>query len=110
MKKSALALIFGSALFLAACGGGDDNASSGGGETEKSVGETLVQKNCTTCHGGNLQGMGQTPALNDVGGRLSADEIKEIVTNGTTGGMPPYGKNFEAAEIDEIVNYLAEQK
>lgn len=107
MKKSALALIFGSALFLAACGGDD---SSSGGETEQLSGEKLVQQNCTTCHGGNLEGRGNTPALNDVGGRLSADEIKEIVTNGTSGGMPPYGKNFEEAEIDEIVKYLSEQK
>lgn len=108
MKKSALALIFGSALFLAACGG-DDSASTSG-DTAKSEGETLVQKNCTTCHGGNLQGMGKTPALNDVGARLSADEIKEIVVNGTSGGMPPYGKNFEEAQIEEIVKYLSEQK
>lgn len=108
MKKSAFAFILGSALLLAACGG--DDSSSSGGDTAKSVGETLVQKNCTTCHAGNLQGNGNTPALNDVGGRLSADQIKDIVTNGTSGGMPPYGKNFEAAEIDEIVKYLAEQK
>lgn len=108
MKKSAFAWILGSALFLAACGG--DDSASPSGDTEKPVGETLVQQNCSTCHGGNLQGMGKTPALNNVGGRLSAEEIKEIVTNGTSGGMPPYGKNFEAAEIDEIAKYLAEQK
>lgn len=108
MKKSALALIFGSVLFLAACGG--DDSSSSGGDTAKSMGETLVQKNCTTCHGGNLGGNGNTPALNDVGGRLSAEQIKEIVVNGTSGGMPPYGKNFDETEIDEIVKYLSEQK
>lgn len=109
MKKSALALIFGSALFLAACGG-DDTDTSSGGEATKSVGETVVQKNCTTCHGGNLQGGGAAPALNDVGARLTAEEIKDIVVNGTSGGMPPYGNNFEESEIEEIVAYLAEQK
>ena len=109
MKKSVLTLIFGSALFLAACGG-DDSSTAPADDVEKSVGETLVQKNCTTCHGGNLQGVGQTPALSDVGARLSADQIKEIVTNGKSGGMPPYGKNFEESEIEEIVNFLAAQK
>lgn len=95
MKKAWLALIFGSALFLAACGGDDDNgSSSSSGTTDKDTtttetasGEDIVKKNCTTCHGGNLEGMGSTPSLKDVGSRLSEDEILNVIQNGR-GGMP----------------------
>ena len=57
MKKSILTVVFGSALFLAACGGGgDDSSSSSNGETSAPNGEKLVQQSCATCHGGKLQG------------------------------------------------------
>ena len=49
MKKGLLTLVFGSALFLAACGG-DDSASNG--ETAEIDGQKVVQQSCATCHGG----------------------------------------------------------
>ena len=125
MKKAWLALVFGSALFLAACGGGDDEATDTNTGTEDTVtedtgtgdtatggadagaGEELVQSSCTSCHGGNLQGMGNTPALSDVGSRLSEEEIHDVIVNGR-GGMPKgllQGEDAEAAAA-----WLAQQQ
>lgn len=122
MKKTWLALAFGSALFLAACGGGDDEANDtnkgtdetateettdNGGTADTGAGEELVMESCVTCHGGNLQGMGNTPSLADVGTRLSEDEILDVILNGR-GGMPAgllQGEDAEAAAA-----WLATQK
>ncbi|AWE08643.1 hypothetical protein DCE79_15260 [Lysinibacillus sp. 2017] len=102
MKKSVLTLVFGSALFLAACGGGDDKSSSSG-ETTKPDGEKLVQQTCTTCHGGNLQGA-SGPALEKIGAKYSEQEIKEIILNGN-GGMP--GGLLKDDDADAAAAYLA---
>ena len=84
MKKSMLALIFGSALVLAACGGNDEDSS---GASTQSEGEKITMQNCTGCHAGKLQGMGNTPNLNKVGSRLSEAEILDVIENGTKKGM-----------------------
>ncbi|WP_342462849.1 cytochrome c551 [Ureibacillus sp. FSL K6-8385] len=108
MKKAWLALLFGSALMLGACGGGNDNASDDAGKSDGGdKGEQLVMKNCTSCHGQNLEGMGNTPALNDVGSRLSEQEILDIINNGRN-AMPKgllQGEDAEAA-----AKWLAQQK
>lgn len=114
MKKKWLAtFMLGSALMLGACGGNDgDNATDNGGtngENGASVNESeqVAQKRCATCHGGNLQGMGNTPALNDVGSRYSEEEILEIILNGK-GTMPPGVVKGEEAE--KLAAWLAEKK
>ena len=115
MKKAWLALVFGSALFLAACGGGNEEGNdtkttdetAGTGETAAADGEALVKEGCVMCHGGNLQGMGNTPALADVGGRLTEEEILDVILNGKN-QMPPgllKGEDAEAAAA-----WLATQK
>lgn len=106
MKKSVLTLIFGSALFLAACGGDDKDSSAG--ESTKSEGETIVMQSCATCHGGKLQGMGNTPALDKVGARLSEEEILDTILNGKGAGMPAGLLQGEKAE--QAAAWLAEQK
>ena len=95
MKKSLLTLVFGSAIFLAACGG-DDSASNG--ETADIDGKSVVQQSCATCHGGQLQG-GSAPALNQLGAKYSEEEILDIILNGKD-RMPPgivKGEKAEAA-------------
>lgn len=57
---------------------------------------------CIGCHGGDLTGLGG-PAL--VGTTLSKDEIKDIILNGTTGGMPP-GIIKDDAELDAMADYI----
>lgn len=115
MKKAWLALIFGSALFLAACGGDDDNGSKSSSndtsnnttETTTANGEELVNKNCTTCHGGNLEGVGSTPALKDVGSRLSEAEILEVIEKGRN-AMP--GGLLKGDDAKAAAAWLATQK
>ena len=105
MKKGMYALIFGSALFLAACGSDD---SSTAGETTERTGEQIVIKSCSTCHGGQLQGRGSAPALNDVGSRLTEEEILDIIHNGTGKGMP--GGLVKGEEAEKAAEWLAQQK
>ena len=50
--------------------------------------EEIYKNSCASCHGAELSG-GSAPDLTQVGGKLSADEIVDIINNGTDGGMPP---------------------
>lgn len=107
MKKKWLSALFvTSALLLAACGGGDEDKDKA--DTSKPEGEVLVTKSCSTCHGGQLQGMGNTPALADLGARMSEDEILDIILNGTDKGMPP--SLLQGEEAEKAAAWLAEQK
>ena len=103
MKKTVLTLVFGSALFLAACGGNDESSSSNG-DTAAPNGEKIVQKSCTTCHGGQLQGA-NGPALDKLGAKYSEQEILDIILNGTDKGMP--GGLVKGAEAEAAAAYLA---
>lgn len=60
----------------------------GGKKTEEAASanpEDLYKSSCLACHGDQYQGA-VGPALK--GTKLSQDEIKEILTNGTPNGMP----------------------
>ncbi|MER1998538.1 MAG: cytochrome c [Lysinibacillus sp.] len=104
MKKKWLSAVFlTSALLLAACGGEDEAT-----DTTKPEGERLVYKTCTSCHGGQLQGMGNTPALNDLGARMSEEEILDIILNGTGKGMPP--GLLKGEEAEKAAEWLSQQK
>lgn len=71
------------------------------------TGEKIVMTSCATCHGGQLQGMGNTPALNNVGSRLSEEEILGIIVNGRN-GMP--GGLITGADAEAAAAWLATQK
>ena len=103
MKKAMLTLVFGSAIFLAACGGGDDKETA---ETTPD-GEAIAMKSCIVCHGGELQGQGNAPAINDVGSRLSEEEILDIINNGK-GAMPP--NTAKGTDAEAVASWLASQK
>lgn len=110
MKKQLMALLFGSALVLGACGGGDDSADApdSGGSGDSSIDpEQVVQQNCISCHGENLEGAGNFPSLNDVGSRLSEEEIRDVIDNGR-GAMPP--DIIEGEEADAVAQWLSEKK
>ncbi|OKL36443.1 cytochrome c551 [Domibacillus mangrovi] len=132
MKKSLLALILGSSVALAACGGGNDAAKdtekavdeveqntenavdeteqkteNGVGETTTSAaGEEVYKQSCLSCHGGNLEG-GFGPALDKVGAKYSKDEILDIIHNGK-GQMP--ANVAEGADAEAVASWLAEKK
>ena len=109
MKKKWLAtFMLGSALMLGACG---DDSESGSETTEDGAtadaSEQVAQQRCATCHGGNLQGMGKIPALNNIGSRLSEEEILNVIENGQ-GTMP--GGLVTGEEAEALAAWLAEQK
>ncbi|TCT18752.1 cytochrome c551 [Melghiribacillus thermohalophilus] len=119
MKKKLMALLFGSALVLAACGGGDDNADNGdngdtadnGADTEEpadngegtvdtAAAEEIYNNNCSMCHGADLSG-GAGPDLRQIGGKYSKEEIVNIIKNGMG--------NMQAVNIsDDDANTVAE--
>lgn len=111
MKKQLMILLFGSALVLGACGGGDESADppadSGDGDTATIDAEQVVQQNCISCHGENLEGQGNFPALNDVGSRLSEEEIAGVIENGQ-GAMP--AGIIKGEEAAAVAKWLSEKK
>ncbi|ESU34173.1 hypothetical protein G3A_02580 [Bacillus sp. 17376] len=104
MKKKLLALLMGTSLALAACGGGGDEA--GGGDTAGADPEKLYNQKCSSCHGGNLEG-GVGPKLSDVGSRLSQEDIESVIANGQ-GSMPP--KLLEGDDASAVAEWLANKK
>ncbi|WP_373562376.1 cytochrome c551 [Halobacillus litoralis] len=121
MKKLWLAMMLGLVLILAACGGGEESSDEGtneetteeqsdsgsDGTVDASAAEGVYKSNCASCHGGDLEGaMG--PALTQVGGKYSADEIVNIIKNGK-GQMPAQGDvTDEDAQL--VASWLAAKK
>ncbi len=71
-------------------------------------GQALYEINCARCHGGERQGLGEIPALTDVGTRLSTDMITHIVKAGQ-GAMPP-NPQLSQEEVKSIVDFLADNE
>lgn len=113
MKKSLMALLFGTALILGACGGNDTAEPETPPEetttNEDSAvdAEQIVNQRCITCHGENLEGQGNFPALNDVGSRLSEEEILTVILEGK-GAMP--AKIIEGEEAEAVAAWLADKQ
>jgi len=112
MKKWLMAVLFGSVLVLGACGGGDDGATDEGGDDAggdtASAAEEIYENNCASCHGADLSG-NSGPDLTDVGANYSADEIAEIIQEGTDGGMPAQTQVSDE-DTDTLSEWLAEKK
>lgn len=134
MKKWLMAVLFITALVLAACGGAseddatdetaDDNATeeqagtddaateedagddAAGDAVDVAAGEEVYKNSCAMCHGADLSG-GAGPALNAVGSKYSAEEIADIVENGI-GTMP--AQPVEGEDLTNLSNWLAEQQ
>lgn len=110
MKKWVVALLFGSALVLGACGGGDntgnDGDNNGNNVAEADPAEEIYKSNCAGCHGADLGGA-SGPELTDAGANFSADEIEDIIENGK-GSMPPVNVNDDDREV--LAEWLADKK
>lgn len=112
MKKFLLGLTLTSAFLLAACGGDDaadttTDTPSDSADTASVDAEAVANQKCISCHGGNLEGQGNFPALNDVGSRLSEEEILTIILEGR-GAMP--GGIIQGEEAEAVAAWLAEKK
>ncbi|WP_042222472.1 cytochrome c551 [Oceanobacillus manasiensis] len=123
MKKWLFTVLFGSALVLGACGGGDDASEEpandgateeeanqsdegAGGTVDTAAAEDAFRSNCSSCHGADLSG-GVGPALTNAGEKYSADQIADIINNGQ-GSMPPGQATGD--DVDLLANWLAEKK
>ena len=79
-------------------------ASSGSSTQEQ--GSAIYHSNCRLCHGANLAGQPPAvPSLTDVAARLTADEIRAVVTHGR-GPMPAFGK-LSDTDLDALLSYLS---
>ena len=71
----------------------------------------LYMSKCATCHGPDGAGktaMGKKLKVQDAhaaAGKMSADEMTKIVTDGKGQDMSGYGKQFSAEQIKGLVDY-----
>ncbi|KUP05691.1 cytochrome C551 [Bacillus coahuilensis m2-6] len=114
MKKKFMALLLGTSLALAACGG-DDGSETSSDLNEASTEEVVINgvnvkqiynQKCSSCHGGNLEG-GFGPQLSTIGASLSKEDIMSVIENGQ--GQMPKGiiSGDESAAVSE---WLASMK
>jgi cytochrome c oxidase cbb3-type subunit 3 len=73
------------------------------------IGERLFANNCAQCHGSDARGSKGFPNLTDgdwlYGG--SHDKIKETITGGRQGNMPPMAAAVGSAEdVKNVANYV----
>ncbi|WP_241535817.1 c-type cytochrome [Indiicoccus explosivorum] len=85
----------------------DAEGSEAEGEVAAIDAEQIIQQNCTSCHGQDLEGSGNFPALNDVGSRLTEDEILTVIHEGP-GAMPP--EIITGEEAEAVAQYLSTLK
>lgn len=114
MKRSKLQLmtLCGVLLIgiLAGCSSNEanDSGTSNDASNEELEVSTVYKQNCLACHGDQLQG-GVGPNLQEVGSRLSQEDIAQLIYDGQ-GTMPAFGDKLSDEEINELAQWLSEQK
>ena len=73
----------------------------------------VYRDNCASCHGDNLEGTGQGPAL--VGAPLrygnTVDDIERIIADGAAGAaMPAWSKILDEGQILSLAIFIAEER
>jgi cytochrome c551 len=115
MKKKLLALLMGTSLVLAACGGNDQATDKGNSTshtndttTTADAGDAakLFANHCSACHGQDLAG-GVGPNLTKIGSTLSKAEIENIISKGR--GSMPDGL-LDESEAAQVADWLATKK
>lgn len=68
-------------------------------------GKKTFETTCSTCHG--LDGGGAMgPNIQGIPFRLGMDAVTNVVKNGMPGGMPTFGTQLSAEQIQQVVGYL----
>ncbi|KWW20833.1 MULTISPECIES: cytochrome c551 [Peribacillus] len=114
MKMKWAALVLGTSLVLAACGGNDDASDKQPADTDR--GETttagagdaakIYENKCSSCHAVNLEG-GVGPNLTKVGSKLTKADIEKVIANGQ--GAMPKGI-IQGKEASLVAEWLAKHK
>ncbi len=78
------------------------------------LGEHIYKENCEACHGDDGKG-GIGPSLRDnkwlgKDGDISDGRIFVIISEGTQGGMPPYGSQLDKNKIWSLVSYIRHEQ
>ncbi|MBI5848072.1 MAG: cbb3-type cytochrome c oxidase subunit II [Nitrospirae bacterium] len=78
------------------------------------LGERIFKENCESCHGKDGKG-GIGPSIQDniwLGkeGSVTDGQIFTIIADGTQGGMPPYGTQFDKNTIWSLVWYIRHEQ
>ncbi|GGG85813.1 cytochrome c-550 [Paenibacillus radicis (ex Gao et al. 2016)] len=114
-KNGFVICLLAGVLLLSACGAPGANntdatkTSSNGEQSAGPSDEQLIyKKKCISCHGVDLQGRAG-PSLQNVGSRLTEEEIFDIVANGRK-GMPKFEKRLSEEEIHNLSRWLSEMK
>lgn len=86
----------------------DPGAGGGGGGGDETDGKALFAANgCGSCHtlaDANASGT-VGPSLDQ--SKPAKDLVVDRVTNGTSGGMPPFGDKLTAEQIDAVADYVS---
>ena len=73
-------------------------------QTNLEAGKTLYTQNCLGCHGADLKGSGNFPALTNLNTRFEESEFKNLITSGRR--MMPAFKNLSESDKNAISSYL----
>ena len=83
----------------------DATAKVSEGSSQEEKGRVAFQSQCRLCHGAELRGQPPAvPSLIDVGSRLSASEVRAVITNGR-GPMPAFSR-LSSEKLDSLLAYL----
>lgn len=112
MKKILLTAGFSIVLLLGACGGNEEETEEaaviGDGQATAEDGEAVYRAaSCFSCHGADLEGASGAN-LQEVGARLSEDQIRTVVVEGTN--IMPGGMVEDPEDLDHLVEWLSNQK
>ncbi|WP_270170763.1 c-type cytochrome [Paenibacillus sp. SYP-B4298] len=70
--------------------------------------EGIYKNSCLGCHGTDMQG-GMGPALNQIGGTLTKEEIYKKIMGGGN-GMPAFKEQLSSEQIANLSSWLAQMK
>ncbi|HRQ52517.1 MAG TPA: c-type cytochrome, partial [Agriterribacter sp.] len=71
-------------------------------------GSVFLQMNCSNCHGMDLKGRDNTPALSSLDKKYTAAQLKNIILNGRK-GMPAFPQ-MGSSELEALTGYLLKIK